>query len=67
MGLAYTSLLQSLDVIFEVKKRQMVGVGVFPLQSHAWVCPYNITLALEKVGRYVLGEVKERPLFAREN
>jgi hypothetical protein len=22
---------------------------------------------LEKVGRYVLGEVKERPLFAREN
>jgi len=60
------SLLQSLGVIFEIKKRQVVGVGVFPLQSQAWVCPYYIR-ALEMVGRYVSGEVEERPLFAREN
>jgi hypothetical protein len=65
--MTHTSLLQSPDVIFEIKKRQVVGVGVFPLQSHVGVCAYNITLALEKVGSHVLGEVEERPLFAREN
>jgi hypothetical protein len=57
------SLLQSLDVIFEIKKRHVVRVGVFPLQSQAWFCPYYVR-ALEM---YVSGEVEERPLFAREN
>jgi hypothetical protein len=60
------SLLQSLGVIFEIKKSQVVGVGVFPLQTRAWICPCYIT-ALEMIGRYVSGEVEERPLFAREN
>jgi len=60
------SLLKSLGVIFEIKKRQVVGVGVFPLQSQARVCPYYIR-ALEMVGRYVSDEVEEGPLFAREN
>ena len=49
----HMSLLQSLDVILEIKKRQVVGVGVFPLCSHAWVCQYNTTLAFwGEVGKW---------------